>query len=669
MRKLSVSLALVALMVLVPAAYAQVLYEIQYDDGISVYYSGRPQPNDTVGVWFEPPTDARIVSARFQITSNSPNTNGQIYIWDVADGFDPANYYDNDEPGGGPAPSPLGAILAGPINYTFLGNNQWEEVVFEDFGYPPSALDVGTEPFFVGYVLSPGNPNPFDPSLLGDAADARPYHSLCYLTNPGGIYSGQAGWYAYGIDWLLRSTVDLYGDPPPTVASIITADNPGDPPDTYTMGPYDVEATVTDQAVGGGPGMVDEVRLFYTISWWGNWGNPVANTSVVMNNAGGDVYTAQIPALEHGQRVRFYVQATDTANHVTAYPNTDGYEFSFRIPGLFSDILLVNDGQADEEADFYKQALDNAMFLYDYWYIGAGSAEGQGYPGSDVLDINTYTSVIWFTGTANPGNLPDNDADLTTDPVAQFIDAGGNFFLSSSDYLGGAFNPDDWDEFTAIPGTFMYDYLMVESGWSDSHIDPGLGESLDTTYYGVAGDPISGEYTNPFTTNPDPNYNDFVYPRTGATTIFYTQIDDEPAGLRFEGGTPAHKVVFLPWILEATVDPSIGQGILVNVIEWFGVAGVEPVAGPTPQTYNLAQNYPNPFNPVTTIEFSLPVAERVQLTVFNPMGQEVARLVDGNMGAGTYSFTWDASNLSSGIYLYKLTAGDFEQLRKMILVK
>ena len=88
-----------------------------------------------------------------------------------------------------------------------------------------------------------------------------------------------------------------------------------------------------------------------------------------------------------------------------------------------------------------------------------------------------------------------------------------------------------------------------------------------------------------------------------------------------------------------------------------------------PTSFNLEQNYPNPFNPVTTIQYSLPRAEHVSLKMYNPLGREVATLMNGQEEAGFKSVEFDGRNLSSGVYFYRLTAGAFVQTRKMVLVK
>ena len=88
-----------------------------------------------------------------------------------------------------------------------------------------------------------------------------------------------------------------------------------------------------------------------------------------------------------------------------------------------------------------------------------------------------------------------------------------------------------------------------------------------------------------------------------------------------------------------------------------------------PREFELKQNYPNPFNPETVIEFSIPIASKVKLAVYNSLGQLVREILDDNLEPGSYKIKFNASDLPSGVYIYRLTAGGYAFSRKMVLVK
>jgi len=96
---------------------------------------------------------------------------------------------------------------------------------------------------------------------------------------------------------------------------------------------------------------------------------------------------------------------------------------------------------------------------------------------------------------------------------------------------------------------------------------------------------------------------------------------------------------------------------------------VNDVNGNNPTTFKLGQNYPNPFNPATTIEFSLPENSDVHLVVYDAQGGIVAKLARGHYNAGHYKLDFNASNLVSGIYFYKLEAGKYTDVKKLMLLK
>jgi hypothetical protein len=88
-----------------------------------------------------------------------------------------------------------------------------------------------------------------------------------------------------------------------------------------------------------------------------------------------------------------------------------------------------------------------------------------------------------------------------------------------------------------------------------------------------------------------------------------------------------------------------------------------------PEEYQLSQNYPNPFNPSTTINFHLPQDGFITLKLYDILGKEVTTLAEGYKNRGRYSVSFDASNLASGMYIYRLQAGDFVSSKKMTLIK
>jgi hypothetical protein len=99
------------------------------------------------------------------------------------------------------------------------------------------------------------------------------------------------------------------------------------------------------------------------------------------------------------------------------------------------------------------------------------------------------------------------------------------------------------------------------------------------------------------------------------------------------------------------------------------VTGITHNENEVPSSYSLSQNYPNPFNPSTKITYQLPKSENVRVTVFDLLGREVAVLVNEFKTAGTYNIEFNASQLSSGVYLYRIDAGEFKDVKKMVLVK
>jgi len=97
--------------------------------------------------------------------------------------------------------------------------------------------------------------------------------------------------------------------------------------------------------------------------------------------------------------------------------------------------------------------------------------------------------------------------------------------------------------------------------------------------------------------------------------------------------------------------------------------GIQPFSTAVPERFSLSQSYPNPFNPVTTIKFDIRTSSDVKLTIFDALGRQLESLVNQRLATGTYSLTFDGSSFSSGVYFYKLDAGEFSETKRMILLK
>lgn len=111
------------------------------------------------------------------------------------------------------------------------------------------------------------------------------------------------------------------------------------------------------------------------------------------------------------------------------------------------------------------------------------------------------------------------------------------------------------------------------------------------------------------------------------------------------------------------------SGVILKTTSGGVTIGIEPISTEIPNDFSLSQNYPNPFNPRTNIRFEIPRAALVILKVYNSLGEEITTLTNEELRAGVYEVQFDATNLPSGMYYYRIAAGNYTQTKKMVLVK
>jgi uncharacterized delta-60 repeat protein len=158
-------------------------------------------------------------------------------------------------------------------------------------------------------------------------------------------------------------------------------------------------------------------------------------------------------------------------------------------------------------------------------------------------------------------------------------------------------------------------------------------------------------------------------------TVKYNSKGEQQWAIKYNGPansddyTSSIKVDGLGNVFVTGRSKGVGTDYDYATIKYSHPVGIGNNGTEIPEFYSLKQNYPNPFNPSTIITFGLPKESSVKLSIYSIDGKEVVGLFNGTLSAGTYKFTLDGSNMTSGIYFYRLETADFKQTKKMVLIK
>jgi hypothetical protein len=534
---------------------------------------------DSMGVWFRPATDCIIKQVQVLFSDDGGDLLGKeltIRIHDVLDTLTVTDPSQSEIPGNGvygfteymeTIPSPTGTLLGTyPMNVDKVGFSLETGWCITDLAtYPDGVLDVGKRDFFVSFMFPEGNTDGAD-TYYGPAEEQHApgdYHSFKYY-HDGGTYSpGIPNWVSR-LNFTMRVLVNYYGDPPPNIEDVTVMS------DVYAScdpGPYPISAHVYDYGTDTYTGGVTKVNLIYFTEDIKD-----ADTLDITSSGVNEIYTGEIPAHDVGTTVQYYIYAEDNGIDNPDDPavhtsKISPKSFTIREANPDASILVVHDGTYSQ-TELYTAVLDEGGWIYDYWDVA-------NYGELTLCQLQKYSSLFWLQGIGTSGGLASFGMDTTV--VPDYLDAGGNIFMVSSDYVGAVEGDNYTGEWTDATYSFLTDYLKVDQFASDANLaDDESGNSLDSLYQGVADNEIS-DFMSADTLVTTPiviygnNWNDEVAPASTADAPFMVwsegDVDWVEASTMYDGD---YKMIFCAFWLDATADVEKFETIVKNVLGFFG---------------------------------------------------------------------------------------------------
>jgi hypothetical protein len=409
---------------------------------------------------------------------------------------------------------------------------------------------------------------------------------------------------------------------------------------------------------------------------------------------------------EPGDTIMYYLSARDAWGRTTYWTwgtGTTTSEAAARDLAMEMTCLPAN-GLAGVTDVLYVDAHDGGgaqpYFDYDFRSLGIkpdrfditryGSSAGLGATVKDVATqlIPYYKKIIWSSGsldveTIGDGNLPNNRSDdfaVLYDFVEQHNEDCGVYF--TGDGIAGNWRHDLWGSSAVNFRTkyMHFDVLAADHATQGIPLSPLIGGLTGSVVDGIGGPDTLFAYTGCPTLrtfdvllDSDSSSVDMLYDTNPTHGAVVSQQTVNPMGATVG-------VVLSGFSYDTIRDDNLAafydRGThLYKILTWMGNAITPTAVNNTPALVDdLAQNYPNPFNPSTRIKYSLARNSQVSLSIYNVAGQLVKTLVNETRTAGPHAVTWNGRDdrgapVASGVYFYRLVAGDFTMTRKLTLLK
>ncbi len=161
------------------------------------------------------------------------------------------------------------------------------------------------------------------------------------------------------------------------------------------------------------------------------------------------------------------------------------------------------------------------------------------------------------------------------------------------------------------------------------------------------------------------NFDLFKYNSSGAQqwNVSYSASDDSANSNCYLNLDTSGNIYLAGTTLENGTDYDI------VLVKYSQLIGIKNISKTIPRQFKLYQNYPNPFNPITKIKFDIPISALTKIIVYDILGREVKSIVNQDLTPGSYEIDWNATNFASGVYFYRIIAGSFISMKKMVLIK